>query len=331
MICCKCTCTCIFIGNDCGALKTAHVGVALSDAEASVVSPFTSLDKSISSVVEILKEGRCALASALVSYKFIIMYGQIESMNQIINAYFHVNFSEWCWVFMDSFWVIGMSFTLPLAKAQDKLAPARPTSSLLGAHTMSSALGVLFINYFWTILGLVALFQQDWFQCRKWTNTDVSNLNIIGDNYEAQTVFIITASQYMSTAAAFNYGYEFRQAWYKNYWFVSLASFYTAIQIFVLLVPSKLACLWRINCENENVLYSIVQGRHVPIQNDWNTNLLPMSFRWVLLVIIVLNALSTSGWDYFIVNGTRKRLGAKKRGQILKGMKTPETGLSTLV
>lgn len=40
-------------GNDCGALKAAHVGIALSDAEASVVAPFTSLDKSIASVTEV--------------------------------------------------------------------------------------------------------------------------------------------------------------------------------------------------------------------------------------------------------------------------------------
>lgn len=73
--------SCIFYfakgGNDCGALKTAHVGIALSDAEASIVSPFTSLDKTISSVVEVLREGRCALASALASYKFMILYGKL--------------------------------------------------------------------------------------------------------------------------------------------------------------------------------------------------------------------------------------------------------------
>ena len=63
-------------GNDCGALKTAHVGIALSDAEASIVAPFTSLDKSITSVVEVLREGRCALASAFASYKYMIMASQ---------------------------------------------------------------------------------------------------------------------------------------------------------------------------------------------------------------------------------------------------------------
>ncbi len=34
-------------GNDCGALRSAHAGLALSEAEASVVSPFTSKSKSV--------------------------------------------------------------------------------------------------------------------------------------------------------------------------------------------------------------------------------------------------------------------------------------------
>ena len=34
-------------GNDCGALRTAHAGIALSEAEASIVSPFTSKDKTV--------------------------------------------------------------------------------------------------------------------------------------------------------------------------------------------------------------------------------------------------------------------------------------------
>lgn len=34
-------------GNDCGALRSAHAGLALSEAEASVVSPFTSKAKTV--------------------------------------------------------------------------------------------------------------------------------------------------------------------------------------------------------------------------------------------------------------------------------------------
>jgi cation-transporting ATPase 13A3/4/5 len=82
--------------NDSGALKAAHVGITLSDSDATILSPFTSLDRSIASVVEVLREGRCAIASAIASYKYMIMYGQVESINQMINAYFQVTFCEWC-------------------------------------------------------------------------------------------------------------------------------------------------------------------------------------------------------------------------------------------
>ena len=41
--------------NDCGALKTAHAGISLSEAEASVASPFTSKIPNISCVPMLIK------------------------------------------------------------------------------------------------------------------------------------------------------------------------------------------------------------------------------------------------------------------------------------
>ena len=43
--------------NDCGALKKAHAGISLSEAEASVASPFTSKEPNISCVPELIREG----------------------------------------------------------------------------------------------------------------------------------------------------------------------------------------------------------------------------------------------------------------------------------
>jgi cation-transporting ATPase 13A3/4/5 len=60
-------------GNDCGALRAAHVGVALSDSEASIVSPFSSKTRSIMSCVTLVQEGRAALATSFAGYKFLIM------------------------------------------------------------------------------------------------------------------------------------------------------------------------------------------------------------------------------------------------------------------
>merc|ERR1711920_1022354 len=112
----------------------------------------------------------------------MIMYGQVESINQLVNAYFYITFTDWCWVFMDGVWVITMAFTLPLAKAAKNLSPKRPTSSLLGPHTLSSTIGVLIINFLFLVFALVALFNQDWYQCRKWDSQDVGDIGVIGDN-----------------------------------------------------------------------------------------------------------------------------------------------------
>lgn len=237
--------------NDCGALKSAHVGVALSTSEASIVAPFTSLDKVISSVPEVLREGRCALASAFAAYKFYIIYGQLESYFQTINAYLSITFTEWCWVFLDGIWSITLAFSLPLSKAAKRLSPIRPTASLLGRHTLYSACGLLVLNFLFLVIALLALFSQDWFQCRKWGSSDVSNILIIGDNYESSVIFIVGGYQYTATAIALNFGYSFRQNWWKNYVFVFFAILWTAFVFVMTIYPSKFSCIWRVNCDNE--------------------------------------------------------------------------------
>lgn len=57
--------------NDCGALKAAHIGLALTDTEASVAATFTSCKKLVSDVDLLLREGRCALETSLTAFKVI--------------------------------------------------------------------------------------------------------------------------------------------------------------------------------------------------------------------------------------------------------------------
>ncbi|CAD7929844.1 unnamed protein product [Amoebophrya sp. A25] len=61
-------------GNDCAALRAAHAGVALADGDASIVAPFSSSSKSLFSVVETIRQGRCCLrvSTALVEYHVIV-------------------------------------------------------------------------------------------------------------------------------------------------------------------------------------------------------------------------------------------------------------------
>ena len=41
----------------------------------------------------------------------------------------------------------------------------------------------------------------------------------------------------------------------------------------------------------------------IPIQNEWNTTLMPLQFREKILVICIVNAIALSLWEYFVVNG----------------------------
>ncbi|CAH0562025.1 unnamed protein product [Brassicogethes aeneus] len=70
--------------NDCGALKAAHVGVSLSQAEASVAAPFTSMVNDISCLIDLILEGRCALVTSFAIFKYMALYSLIQFITIII-------------------------------------------------------------------------------------------------------------------------------------------------------------------------------------------------------------------------------------------------------
>ena len=60
--------------NDCGALKTAAIGISLSEAEASIAAPFTSKQQDIRCVVKLLIEGKASLTTTFQAFKFMELY-----------------------------------------------------------------------------------------------------------------------------------------------------------------------------------------------------------------------------------------------------------------
>jgi magnesium-transporting ATPase (P-type) len=191
------------------------------------------------------------LASTFAAYGYYIIYGQTESFLQVIHAYFGTTFTEWCWVFLDGFWSILMAFSLPLARAAKKLSPTRPTASLLGPRTMATVCGILAINFIFLVIALGVLFNADWFQCRKWNSDDVSDVRTQGDNYETTVLFLVGGFQYVNSAIALNFGYAWRENFWKNYVFVFFSVSFTVMLFVATLYPSTFSCIWRVNCDNE--------------------------------------------------------------------------------
>jgi hypothetical protein len=73
----------------------------------------------------------------------------------------------------------------------------------------------------------------------------------LGDNYETSVLFIVGGFQFIASSIALNFGYTWRAAWYKNYWFLVFASIFAAVHVTMTMYPSKLSCIWRVNCSSE--------------------------------------------------------------------------------
>lgn len=67
--------------NDTGALSSADVGVSLANCDATIIASFNSL--SVGSVLNIIKEGRSALAMSSAQFKYVL-YSQILAGIQIL-------------------------------------------------------------------------------------------------------------------------------------------------------------------------------------------------------------------------------------------------------
>jgi cation-transporting ATPase 13A2 len=84
-----CFSLCVSSANDCGALKTAHVGVSLSESEASIAAPFTYQRPNISCIPILLSEGRSSLITSFQLFRFMALYSMIQ-FGAVILTYFQV-------------------------------------------------------------------------------------------------------------------------------------------------------------------------------------------------------------------------------------------------
>ncbi|RZF33632.1 hypothetical protein LSTR_LSTR007010 [Laodelphax striatellus] len=147
--------------NDCGALKAAHVGISLTNAEASIAAPFTGPD--ITGVVKIIKEGRCALVTSFILFKFMAMYSMIQFFSVMIL------YSRGAEMGTNQFLYIDLPVTWSLVVAMGRLEPAEnlspksPNSKILSAANIIPLLLQIFATYFIQWLSLISLKTQEWY------------------------------------------------------------------------------------------------------------------------------------------------------------------------
>jgi cation-transporting ATPase 13A3/4/5 len=72
--------------------RTALTGVAMSEGEASIVSPFSTSDKSVFAAITVLREGRCCLSTSFYAYDFVLMSVQTHVTCRVLtHAHTHIH------------------------------------------------------------------------------------------------------------------------------------------------------------------------------------------------------------------------------------------------
>ncbi|XP_036033957.1 polyamine-transporting ATPase 13A2 isoform X6 [Onychomys torridus] len=222
--------------NDCGALKAADVGISLSQAEASVVSPFTSSMASIECVPTVIREGRCSLDTSFSVFKYMALYSLTQFISVLILYTINTNLGDLQFLAIDLVITTTIAVLMSRTGPAQKLVRARPPGALLSVPVLGSLLLQVAMVAGIQLGGYFLVIAQPWFVPLNRTVPAPDNL----PNYENTVVFSLSSFQYLILAAAMSKGAPFRQPLYTNVPFLVALALLGSVLVGLILVPGLL-------------------------------------------------------------------------------------------
>ncbi|XP_039275236.1 probable cation-transporting ATPase 13A3 [Nilaparvata lugens] len=216
--------------NDCGALKAAHTGVSLSDAESSIAAPFRSRDVNIQCVVQVVREGRAALVTSFAIFKYMAAYSLVQFISVMILYSIDSNLSDFQYLFIDLFLITAFAYVISQAGAyKGALVPHPPQTSLISMAPIVSLVGQMLIAYAFQLASFYSVQNFEWFQ--PYNATDAPSVEC----HENYAVFTISSLQYIILAVVFAKGPPYRKSILTN-WSLLLVSFLSCLLVFYLIL-----------------------------------------------------------------------------------------------
>lgn len=290
-------------GNDCGALRISHVGLSFSKGDASLVAPFNSSTSDLNSVLEIIREGRSSLASAMSILLYLISYGIMTSLSETLLTHFAFAAvpdisSSFVAFFAQTLLLIGLLFNSPCRR----LAAARPFGSIASVRfilAFVTPITTYVIGYFVMISRLSS---KSWFQFSKDFNSKLPAQNwfMRMDNVESTCSWIYTAVQIIATAICYTMGSQFRSPFYKNpFILVPICINAIVYSVLVFTGPNSFTCMFRVNCDSVNIQkaaikifgITVINPSSRPFSGPNGSNIMPFSWRVEFAAICILTML----------------------------------------
>ncbi|KAG5440200.1 hypothetical protein PCANB_001769 [Pneumocystis canis] len=210
-----CLCFCGDGANDCAALKAANVGISLSEAEASVVSPFTYKNFDITCVFDLIREGRAALVTSFSCFKYMTLYSAIQFISTSILYSSASNLGDFQYLYIDLILVLPIAISVGRSQAYSKLVKEQPVANLVSEKVIGSLIGNIIILLLLQLAVLYYVRFQDWYE-KPSPRSDFFDIS----NSDNSSLFTFSCHQYILVAIILSIGPPYRQPIYYNKLFV---------------------------------------------------------------------------------------------------------------
>lgn len=280
--------------NDCGALKTAAVGISLSEAEASIAAPFTSKVQDIRCVVSLLIEGKAAMTTSFQAFKFIELYSVIQLISCTLLYSVGSAITDTQFLYIDLVALVPLSIVQAWTGSYHRLTKDVPTSTLFYIPVLTSVIVSSLIQfafqmfYFINIRSLPFYVPID----PKQVNFDEPNLS-----YEESVLFMVANFQYLVTCIAFSIAKPFRKQIWTNIPFFACIVFLFVFNALVVFLPDSNKVPQAFNM--------------LPFVDENGTSY--YDYRYWVALGIVANSILTYAAEKFIVSGLTRKADAQKQ------------------
>ncbi|KAF7456364.1 membrane ATPase [Cryptosporidium felis] len=199
--------------NDILAIKSANIGIAIADHEASIAASFVSNERNIAAVPDVLLEGRAALTSTIQSFQYSVLYIFIQFTSVLYLYSKGTNFTDHQYIWCDLVVFLSISIFATLTKSAKYLPPEIPAyKDILSSNVLIGIIIQCAVQLTFLISSITMVTRQDGFEACK-VNVNIKDN---GQNAHLQmcvensVTFIVSCIQYVSAGVAIHKTRPFR-------------------------------------------------------------------------------------------------------------------------
>lgn len=213
-------------------LQAAHVGCSLSEAEASIASPFTSKVPDIRCIPTLIREGRASLVTTFGIVKYMCVYSLTQFLAVVILYWIGSNLGDIQFLYSDLFLTTTFAVFFGNTKASNFLSPTPPPTRILTVTSVSS----IAAQMAWVLAFQVFAFEfvklQPWFVPFTFPGDENNYVS-----YQTTCVFFAASFQQIVLCIVYSKSHPYRLSILSNYLLTAALALTTAATITLLFAP----------------------------------------------------------------------------------------------